>query len=173
MKKLTKILSVIAILAILVVSLSVFASCTKEPAPEDATFSLVIRKASAEYSDPTWMSAPDITGEIIVEKAITIKAGQTTIADSFAAIDADPVEDVMKIVLNDTDYLIFTYDSVYKSWALTNGYLAAQPDYTANDYFNSYMARNGVMSNGIINDSVVELTSYTIVIDGWDGHIGS
>ena len=171
MKKLTKILSVIAIVAILVVSLSVFVSCTKAPAEEDATFSLVIRKASGEYSDPNYLALPAITGDVIVETKIAIKAGQTTIADAFAAVDADPAEDVLKVVLNDTDYLVFT--SSQYGWALTDAHFASEPSYTASDIFNSYMARNGAMSNGITNDSVVDLESYTIVIDGWDGHIGS
>ena len=80
-----------------------------------------------------------------------------------------------KIAFNDTDYIIFL-ESEYmnqKSWMLTTGNFAAVPEYTDNDFFNSYCAFNGHYSNGVCLDFLDGLTVYTIVIDGWNGTIGS
>lgn len=176
MKKLTKVLSVLVILSLLVVSLAIFVSCKAPETPaaeEDSTFTLVIRKATGAYEYSATNPSPSMEGDIILEKTITIKEGQSKIVEAFEEIDVDTAEDTIKILLNSTDYLIFTYDTTYQSWALTNGYLSAQPAYTEADYFNSYMARNGEMSSGISLDAIAGLETYTIVIDGWNGVIGS
>ena len=176
MKKLTKILSVIAIIAILVVSLSVFVSCDKKDkaVTEDSTFVLEIRKASEVYSDATYTAKPSIAGELIASKTIEIKAGQVNVCEAFAAI-ATKDGDTYKIALNDTDYIIYK-ESEYmgqKSWMVTDGSFATVPGYVANDFLNSYCAYNGHYSNGAAIDFVDGLTVYTIVIDGWDGTIGA
>ena len=173
MKKLTKILPVIAIIAILVVSLSVFVACTPDPVEEDSTFVVVVRKAAETYSDETWLSSPSIEGDVLVQKEIAIKAGQSTVADAFAAIDADDAEGTMKIMLSDTDYLVFTYSEYYSSWSLTSGYIVEETGYVDADFLNSYFARNDVMSSGISYDALDGIETLTIVIDGWDGTIGA
>ena len=176
MKKLTKILSVVAIIAILVVSLSVFVSCDKKDkaATEDTTFVLEIRKASEAYTDATFTAKPSITGELLASKTINVQAGQVNVYEALAAA-ATKDGDTYKIAFNDTDYIIYT-ESTYMyqtSWMVTSGNFAAVPEYTANDYLNSYCAFNGHYSNGVYMDFIDGLTVYTIVIDGWNGEIGS
>ena len=169
MKKLTKILSVIAILAILVVSLSVFASCDKPAATEDTTFVLEVRKAAEVYSDETFLSNPKLTGEVIAQITVPVKAGQVTIAEALTAIATKNDEtEMFKISFNDTDYLEFT-----STWWLSTGNFAAVPEYTATDFSYSYMSYNGHYSNGPTGDFVDGIKVYTVVIDGWNGTIGS
>ena len=176
MKKLTKILSVIAIIAILVVSLSVFVSCDKKDkaATEDSTFVLEIRKADGNYEGDYTTTRPSLAGELLASKTIEIKAGQVNVYEAFAAI-ATKDGDTYKIAFNDTDFIIYT-ESEYmgqKSWAVTSGSFAAATEYTDKDFSYSYCAFNGHYSNGAYLDFIDGLTVYTIVIDGWDGTIGS
>ncbi len=172
MKKLTKILSVIAIIAILVVSLSVFASCDKPAATEDSSFELVIRKANGQ--DESFNVKLD--GEILAQKTVEFKAGQVRVSEALTQI-ATKEGDTFKISFNDTDYIIYTqyYDSFggVSSWMVTDGNFAAVPEYIPGDFGWSYCAYNGHYSNGVYMDFVDGLTVYTIVIDGWDGTAGS
>ena len=171
MKKLTKILSVIAILAILVVSLSVFVSCaTPEPTTEDASFKLEIRAYNG-YDAASYTA--DITGTVLATYDVPVKAGQTYVYEALSAIATKDGANY-KIAISDTDYLIFTESTTEYgySWMLTDGNIAAEPNYIANDFYNSYMAYNGAYSNGVVKDAVAGLTVYTIVIDGYDGHTG-
>jgi len=168
MKKLTKILSVIAIVAILVVSLSVFVSCNKpEPVTEDGSFALVVRKANGFDG-----AAVKIDGTVLADVEITVKAGQATVADAFAAIDEDPDENTIKIKLSETDYLVFT-NSAY-GYGVANGHFDAEPNYIADDFSWSYIAIDGVASPvGISSIELGGLHLLTIVIDGWNGTIGA
>ena len=172
MKKLTKILSVIAIIAILVVSLSVFVSCDKsdKAAKEDTTFELVIRK----YNGVDDNYSAKLDGEILAQKTIQVKAGQINVSEALAAV-ATNEEGSHKIAFNDTDYILFVDTTVgySTSWYLTSGKFAAVPEYTDTDFQWSYMAFIGHYSNGVTVDFVDGLTTYTIVIDGYDGTIGS
>ena len=172
MKKLTKILSVIAIIAILVVSLSVFVSCDKKDkaATEDSTFELVIRKYNG--ADENYNAKLD--GEILAQKTITIKKGQINVSEALADAATNEAGS-HKIAFNDTDYILFIDTTVgySTSWYLTSGSFAAVPEYTDTDFQWSYMAFNGHYSNGVTMDFVDGLTTYTIVIDGYDGTIGS
>ena len=172
MKKLTKILSVIAILAILVVSLSVFASCDKPAATEDGSYQLVIRKYNGQ--DDNYNIKLD--GDILAQKTVEYKAGQVSLADSLKEI-ATKDGDTFKISFNDTDYIIYTqyydaYGSV-SSWMVTNGNFAAVPEYAAVDFVYCYCAYNGHYSNGVYMDFLDGVKTYTIVIDGWDGEAGT
>ena len=173
MKKLTKILSVIAIIAILVVSLSVFVACdnSDKAAKEDASFELVIRKFNGFNDDYT----TKIDGDILAQKTIAVKAGQVNVCEALAEI-APSDEGAHKISFNDTDYITFVetqLDPYTTSWYLSAGNFAAVPEYTAKDFQWSYMAFNGHYSNGVTVDFVDGLTVYTIVIDGYDGTPGS
>ena len=166
MKKLNKILSLIAIIAILVVSLSVFISCTEadpEPVKEDATFDLVVRQYNG-YDDQSFTANTD--GTVLATLKVTIKAGQVYVSDALAAIATKEGDD-LKVSLNDTDYLLF-----YSSWWLKDGHFNAEPNYIADDFSNSYVDIDGVMSNGPTKDSLQGIKVYTIVIDGYDGNTG-
>ncbi|MCR4875363.1 MAG: hypothetical protein K5923_06500 [Clostridia bacterium] len=168
MKKLTKILSVVAVIAILVVSLSVFVSCDKPAATEDTTFVLEVRKADGTYSDPTFAAAPSINGEVIAQLTVQVKAGQITLAEALK--DAATVDEngMYKISFNDTDYLLFS-----DTWWLVTGNFASVPEYTDGDFGYSYMSYNGHYSNGPTGDFVDGIKVYTIVIDGYNGTIGA
>ena len=172
MKKLTKILSVIAILAILVVSLSVFASCDKPAATEDSSFELVIRKYNGQ--DDNFNAKLD--GDILAQKTVEIKAGQVRVSEALTQI-ATKDGDTFKIAFNDTDYILYTqyYDTWgnVSSWMITDGNFAAVPEYVAEDFGYSYCAYNGHYSNGVYMDFVDGLKVYTVVVDGWDGEIGT
>lgn len=171
MKKLTKILSVIAIIAILVVSLSVFVSCDKsdKAATEDSSFELVIRKYNGV--DDNYNAKLD--GEILAQKTVAIEAGQINVSEALtkiATIDGTSY----KIAFNDTDYITFSVtQSGYSTiWWLYTGNFNAEPNYIDDDFQNSYMAFNGHYSNGIPVDFIDGLKTYTIVIDGYDGNTG-
>ena len=171
MKKLTKILSVIAIIAILVVSLSVFVSCDKKDkaATEDSTFELVIRKYNG--ADENYNAKLD--GEILAQKTVKIEAGQVNVSEALAKI-ATVDGTSYKIAFNDNDYITFnvTTSNFVTTWWLYTGHFDAEPNYIDDDFSNSYMAFNGHYSNGIPVDFIDGLTTYTIVIDGYDGNTG-
>ncbi|MCR4874107.1 MAG: hypothetical protein K5923_00010 [Clostridia bacterium] len=163
MKKLTKILSVIAILAILVVSLSVFVSCNQQPVQEDATFTLEVRKYNGQNDD----FSVKLDGELLASKQIAIKAGQVHISEAFEAA-ATKEGELFKISFDGTDYLLFS-----NNWFVSNGSLSKEPNYIADDFTYSYQAKDGVMSNGATLDAIDSLKVFTIVIDGWDGETGT
>ena len=163
MKKLTKILSVIAILAILVVALSVIVSCNQQPAQEDATFTLEVRKYNGQNDD----SSVKLDGELLASKQIAIKAGQVHISEALELAETKEGE-LFKISFDGTDYLLFS-----NNWFVSNGSLSKEPNYIADDFTYSYQAKDGVMSNGATIDAIDSLKVFTIVIDGWDGEIGT
>ena len=185
MKKLTKILSIIAIIALLVVSLSTFISCDKveetinqvqeqlqegQPVEEATTFELVVRKYNGSEN-----YVAKLDGEILAQKTIDVAAGQVNVYEALT-VAATNEGSTYKISFNDTDYIVFTLtqlDEWTKSWKLTSGHFNAVPEYTDLDFAWSYMAFNGHYSNGVYMDFVDGLKTYTIVIDGYDGNIGS
>ena len=198
MKKLTKILSVIAILAILVVSLSVFVACDKannttpaeatpteatpsnggegestpgagETEPTEVTFALVVRKYNGAEN-----FVAKLDGEILGQKTITVADTDVTVSDALGKIAVNE-SGSHKIYFSDTDYIEFLDTTVNytTSWFLSSGSFAAETRYTDKDFQWSYMAYNGHYSNGVTVDFVEGLTVYTIVIDGYDGNIGS
>lgn len=172
MKKLTKIFSVIAVIAILVVSLSVFVSCSSDKAAtEDSTFELVVRAYNGV--DDNYNVKMD--GAILAQKTVQIRAGQVNVSEALATV-ATVDGSSYKISFNDTDYLLFvlTQPTPYTtSWYLSSGNFVADQEYVDADFQYSYMAFNGHYSNGVTTDFVDGLTTYTIVIDGWDGIKGA
>lgn len=114
-----------------------------------------------------------IDGTLLASKEVTINEADINVSDALARL-APAEEGAHKLYFNDTDYLLFTETTVgySTSWFLSDGYLSAEPNYTAGDYSWSYMAYNGHYSNGVTVDFVDGLDTYTIVVDGYDGTTG-
>jgi len=158
-------------LCALAASAAGLAACTNAPVvPEDTTFTLEVRRFNGAGSDYN----PKIDGELLASKTIDIKAGQVTVSDALNVI-APLTDGAHKVMLNDTDYLSFTETTVgySTSWFLSGGYMSAETNYVAGDYVWSYMAYNGHYSNGVTVAFLDGLNTYTVVIDGYDGNIGT
>ena len=137
---------------------------------EDTSFLLEVRKFNGQDANYN----PKIDGELLASKTIEVKAGQVTVSEALAEIA--PLQDgAHKVMLNDTDYLLFTETTVgySTSWFLTDGNMAKEQNYVPGDYEWSYMAYNGHYSNGVTIDFLDGLNTYTVVIDGYDGNIGT
>lgn len=126
-------------------------------------FVLEVRK----YNGSTTLGATKIDGTLLASKQIPVADGQTTVSAALTAL-ATAVDGQYKLSFSDTDYLLFD-----NNWWLSNGYFAAETNYVAADFSYSYIACDGVMASGPTQDAVAGLSVYTIVIDGWDGEIGT
>lgn len=146
-------------------------ACNKgTPVSEDTTFTFEVRRFNGQGED----FSPLIDGELLASKVIDVKEGQITVADALTTY-APAVEGAHKLFLNDTDYLVFTETTMgyLTSWFLTDGYFSKEPNYYSGDFEWSYMAYNGHYSNGVTIDFLDGLTTYTVVVDGYDGNIGT
>ena len=148
-------------------------ACNKQEGPaveEDTTFLLEVRKFNGQDDNYN----PKIDGELLASKTIEVKAGQVTVSEALAEI-APLADGAHKVMLNDKDYLLFTETTVNfsTSWYLNDGSFAAEPNYVPGDFQWSYMAYNGHYSNGVTMDFLDGLKTYTVVIDGYDGNIGT
>jgi len=165
MKKFTKFLSVLVILSVLILSFALVAcNVEEEPATEDATFDLVVLQFNGMDSQTY---AVNTNGTVLATLKVPVKAGQTHVSDALEAIATKEGEN-FKVSLNKTDYLVFS-----SAWWLSNGHIASEEGYTAKDFSYSYMEIDGVASNGPTQDAVAGLKVFTIVIDGYDGIVGS
>ena len=140
------------------------------PVKEDKSFLLEVRKYNGQDDNYN----PKIDGELLASKTIEVKAGQVTVSEALAEV-APLVDGAHKVMLNDKDYLSFTETTVNftTSWFLDNGSFEKEPNYVPGDYQWSYMAYNGHYSNGVTVDFLDGLKTYTVVIDGYDGSIGT
>ncbi len=161
----------IALCAVAMGAAGLTACNSKAPVVEEATtFKLEVRRFNG--TDSSYNAKID--GELLASKTIDVAVGQVTVSDALNVI-APLTDGVHKVMLNDTDYLSFTETTVSysTSWFLSGGYMAAEPNYVAGDYEWSYMAYNGHYSNGVTIDFLDGLNTYTVVIDGYDGNIGT
>jgi hypothetical protein len=164
MKKSIKILSIVLCLGMIAAACAVlFVGCKSEPASQDATFRLEVRRFNGTDS----LGVTKLDGELLASKDIAVKAGQVHVSEALAAA-ATNENGLNKISFSSSDYLLFSGDS----WFISGGHFDAETAYIDADFQYSYCAYNGSMSNGATSDPVDGLTVYTIVIDGWDGEIG-
>ena len=157
-------------LAAMAASLS---ACNKQqgtPVAEDTTFLLEVRKFNG--SDESYN--PNIDGELLASRRIEVKAGQVTVAEALNEI-APLTDGEHKVMINETDYLSFieTTSGLTTSWFLNDGHFEKETNYVPGDFQWSYMAYNGHYSNGVSMDFLDGLRTYTVVIDGYDGNVGT
>lgn len=162
MKNFKKVAIVLMVLVLSTAMVLCALACSNKPAEEGETFTLEVRK----FNGANALGVVNVDGELLASKTITVKEGQTTVADALAEV-APLADGAHKITFDGNDYLLFS-----EGWFLTDGSLSKEKAYIAADYQWSYMACDGVMSNGATQDAVAGLKVYTIVIDGWDGNIG-
>ena len=162
MKNMKKVVIVLLVLAV-AASVVLGAVACNQPTAGDGMFVLEVRK----YNGANSLGVVNTDGELLASKKIMVKEGHQHVSDALA--EAATLEDgVNTISFGKKDYLKFS-----SAWWLSDGSLSKEPNYVAEDYSYSYMACDGVMSSGATADSVVGVKVYTIVIDGWDGEIGT
>lgn len=127
------------------------------------TFVLEVRK----YNGANDLGVVNTDGELLASTKIKVTEGQTYVSEALANA-ATEENGMYKISFSKKDYLLFAKDS----WFISDGSLSKEAGYVPADYQWSYVAYNGVMSNGATMDLLDGLTVYTIVVDGWDGNIG-
>ena len=159
---------VVIVLLVLVVAASVVigvAACN-QPTAGEGMFVLEVRKYNGTTGEGL-AETPKLDGELLASKNITVKEGQKYVSDALA--EAATLEDgKYTISFGKKNYLTFS-----DKWWLENGNMTKESGYVADDYTYSYMACDGVTSFGPNADEVAGVKVFTIVIDGWDGEVGT
>ena len=163
MKNIKKIIVITMLLVILTGMAAVTLAACNQPSAKDGTFVLEVRK----FNDANALGVVNTNGELLASKTIKVKEGQMYVSDALA-VDATLKDGVYTLTFSDTDYLTFS-----ETWWLTGGNMSKETRYITEDYTYSYIAANGTASSGPTADLLDGLTVYTIVVDGWDGEIGT